>query len=565
MINLKAKPFNLNEEDIKWVKKTLDSLDLKAKVGQLFCPIGLSTEPQYLDNLLNTMQPGGILFRAGPGAQVQDTHNYLQENSAVPLLVAANLEVGGNGSAADGTFYGYPMQAAATDNETMAYRLGLVSGREGAAVGCNWSFAPIVDIDRNCKNPITNVRTYGSDSDRVLKMAKAYMKGAQESGVAVAAKHFPGDGGDDRDQHLHIGVNNQSVAEWDATYGKIYQGMIEAGTNSVMVGHIMLPEYSRALVPGITDSEIMPASLSPELMKTLLREKLGFNGVIIIDASPMGGFTMAERREVAVPKTIAAGCDMFLFNRNVEEDLEFMLGGIEKGILTLERIDEAVTRILALKASLGLYKKQAAGVLVQEEAALASLKCQEHTEWAEECADLAVTLVKDTQQVLPLNVKDHKRIWLYVLGEGQAHFSQDAHFLFKELLEEEGFEVEIFDKDKYQFSYMGLSVKEVKAKYDAVIYFANYEPASNKTVLRVHWTMPMGADMPWFINDVPTIGVSVGSPYLLQDIPQLKTLINGYSGNDYVVKAVVEKLLGRSPFKGVSPVDPYAGYWEAKR
>ncbi|MBP2642674.1 MAG: beta-hexosaminidase [Firmicutes bacterium] len=565
MINLKANPFSLTDEAIAWVKNTLASMDIKAKVGQLFCPIAHSQDRGYLDNFLTAMQPGGILFRPEPGAEIQASHNYLQQNSKVPLLITANLEVGGNGSALEGCFYGYPMQAAATGNEEMAYRLGMVAGREGGAVGCNWAFAPIVDIDRNYKNPITNLRTYGSNPDTVLKMAKAYMRGAQESGIAVSAKHFPGDGSDDRDQHLHVGVNNLSVEEWDATYGRVYKGMIEAGTDSIMVGHIMLPEYTRALLPGISDQEILPASMSPEIIQKLLREKLGFNGVVIIDASPMGGFTMAEKRELAIPKTIAAGCDMFLFNRNVEEDMEFMLAGIERGILTVERIDEAVTRILALKASIGLHNQKQTGEIIKGKEKLELLNCQQHKEWAQECADLAVTLVKDTQKALPLSPEKHKRIWLFVLGEGQAHYSQDAHLLFKELLEQEGFEVEIFDKVKYQFAYMGISVKELKEKYDAAIYFANIEPASNKTVMRVNWSMPMGCDMPWFINEIPTIGVSVGSPYLLQDIPQLKTLINGYSGNEAVVKSVVEKLLGRSPFKGGSPVDPYCGYWEAKR
>jgi len=564
MIDLTAKPFNLNTEEIEWVESTLGTMDLKAKVGQLFCPIGMSYEEPYLQNILDTMQPGGILFRPGKGIEIQYTHRYLQQNSKIPLLIAANLEVGGNGSPEDGTFYGYPMQVAATDNEEMAYRLGVVSAREGVAVGCNWAFAPIIDIAMNFRNPITNVRTYGSDPERVLRMSKAYMKGVQDRDAIVSIKHFPGDGVDDRDQHLHMTVNSLSTQEWDDTFGQVYKSMIDEGANSVMVGQIMLPAYSRLLRPDIKDEEIMPATLSPELLQTLLREKLGFNGVIITDASPMGGFTMAERREIAIPKTIAAGCDMFLFNRNITEDFSFMMSGIEKGILTVERVDEAVTRILALKASMGLHRKQQAGTLVPGAEALTVLKCQEHEAWARECADRSVTLVKDTQQVLPLNVQAHKRIWLYVLGDEDGHFGNGAHEYFKEKLECEGFEVEIFDKDKLRFSYMGLSIEDTKAQYDAVIYLANIETASNKTVLRVNWNMPMASDMPWFIKDIPTIGVSLSSPYLLQDIPQLKTLINAYSGNEYVMDAVVDKLLGRSPFKGISPIDPYCGYWEAK-
>lgn len=130
------------------------------------------------------------------------------------MLLSANLEAGGNGIATDGTHFAKPMQAAATDNEEMAYKMGLVCGREGRAVGCNWTFSPIVDIDYNFRNPITNVRTFGSDPAKVARMAKAFMRGVQESGLAVSVKHFPGDGVDDRDQTLVNFDQFDEYGEW---------------------------------------------------------------------------------------------------------------------------------------------------------------------------------------------------------------------------------------------------------------------------------------------------------------------------------------------------------------
>ncbi|WP_313638540.1 glycoside hydrolase family 3 N-terminal domain-containing protein [Paenibacillus sp.] len=337
-MDLKAKPFYLQDEDIQWVKNTLDSMDLDAKVGQLFCPLGMIDDQTELQDMLENYQPGGIMYRPGEGVGVQATHRYLQDNSLIPLLVSANLEAGGNGIASEGTYFGKQMQVAATDNEEMGYRLGQIAGREGKAVGCNWAFAPVVDIDMNFRNPITNIRTYGSDPERVLRMGKAYVKGVQENGVAASIKHFPGDGVDDRDQHLHISINSLSVEDWDQTYGMVYKGLIDEGAMTVMIGHIMLPAYSRALSPDIRDEELMPATLSPELLNGLLRDKLGFNGMIVTDAATMAGFTMAMKREIAVPKSIAAGCDMFLFNRNMPEDYKYMKQGIENGILTMEQL-----------------------------------------------------------------------------------------------------------------------------------------------------------------------------------------------------------------------------------
>ncbi len=567
MINLKEKPFYLKDEQIKWVEDTLKAMDTKEKVGQLFCPVGSAKDEAELKSFLEEFKPGGMMYRPDNGEEMQKVHRILQNNSKIPLLLAANLEAGGNGIASDGTYFGKQMQVAATDDCEEAYRLGKVSGAEGRAAGCNWAFAPIVDIDMNYSNPITNVRTYGSDPDRVLNMAKNCMKGIQESNVAVAVKHFPGDGVDYRDQHLLSSINSLSVEQWDNTFGKVYKGMIEAGAETIMVGHIKLPNYTKKLVPDIKDEDIMPASLAPELLNNLLREKLGFNGLIATDATPMLGFTTAERREVAVPLAIAAGCDIFLFNKSVKEDFEYMLKGIEKGILTIERLDEAVKRILALKASLGLKEQQEKGELVLNKDDLAILKCDMHTKWAKECADKSVTLVKDTQKLLPINAEKYKRIRLYVLGDSEGGLKEGASVKENMLrrLEQEGFQVDVYDDKKLDFReiFEG-SIEELKEKYDLIIYAANIETASNQTTVRINWIQLMAANAPWFTKEIPTMFVSFANPYHLQDVPMVKTYINAYSSSEYVVNAVVNKIIGKSEFKGINPVDPFCGLWDTR-
>ena len=575
MIDLKSKPFYLTAEDIQWVKETLAGMDLQAKVGQLFC---LLVPKEDMSELMQQLQeikikPCGFMSRPFPGTVIQKNHRFLQESAEIPLLLAANLEKGGDGIASDGTFFGTQMQVAATDDTTMAYRLGLVCGREARAVGCNWDFAPVIDIDMNYQNPITNTRTYGSDPARVLRMARAYMKGIQECGLAVSIKHWPGDGVDGRDQHLLTSINNLSVEEWDKTFGKVYKGMIDAGANSVMAAHIMLPAYSKKLKRGVKNADIMPATLAPEINYKLLRKQLGFNGLIVTDATAMAGFTAVMSRERAVPATIAAGCDVFLFSLDLKEDFELMMAGVQNGILTPERLDEAVTRILALKASLKLHKRKAKGTLVPDETALEVLNCPEHRAWAKECADKAITLVKDTQKLLPLTVEKHKRILLYVLGDvgGYMDEGQGVSGKFIKLLEDHGFVVTQFDYSQTVGASMWANllfrskpVRALKEEYDLVLYFASIKTASNQTIVRINWAQPMGIDVPKFINDIPTAFVSVDNPYHLQDVPRVKTFVNGYTSSEYVVEALVDKLLGKSPFKGTSPVDPFCGYWEAK-
>ncbi|RGW37572.1 hypothetical protein DWV78_13815 [Agathobacter rectalis] len=555
MINLTKKPFFLAQEDIEWVENTKNSMTVEEKIGQLFVPIGYSGDSDYLDNVMLSHHIGGIMYRCGESKEMQQTHRYLQEHSRIPLLIGANLEDGGCGIATDGTQYGKQMQVAATADTKDAYRLGKVSCSEGAAVGCNWAFAPVVDIDRNWRNPITNVRTYGDDPDRVLECGLNYMKAAKEENVLVAIKHFPGDGCDEVDQHILTSVNSLSCEEWDATYGKIYGGLIEAGAQTVMVGHIAQPAYQKLYNPDFPD-KLVPATLSPELLKGLLRKKLGFNGLIVTDSTCMVGFSCAMKREKAVPYAIEAGCDMFLFNKDLDEDYNYMLEGYKQGILSEQRLDEAITRILATKAALGLHKK-AKNEIVPNEATLNILKNEEHVKWAKNSADKAVTLVKDTAGILPLSPRKTKKVLLEIMGD----FPSNERVLesFRTKLSDEGFEVTVYEHENFETA--RFDVETFKKSYDLVIYIGNVENASNKVTNRLSWYTfwGNGNNVPWFVAERPVVFISLANPYHLVDVPMIKTYINGYSNSEYVIESVMDKLMGRSSFTGKSSVNPFCG------
>ena len=560
MIDLKANPFFLREEDIRWVEETRAGMTKEEKLEQLFFPLGYSANEGYLAHGLLSHRPGGVMFRMGKTEELFSAYTYLQEHSKIPLLTAANLEAGGDGIVEEGTAFGKQMQAAATGDPEQAYRLGKISCAEGQAVGCNYAFAPVVDIDMNDHNPITNVRTYGADPEMVRKCGLAYMRGAKEEGSAVSIKHFPGDGVDETDQHVLTSVNSLSREEWDKTYGMIYQSLIDAGALTVMAGHIAMPAYQHYFNPN-HPKKLMPATLSPELLQNLLRGKLGFNGMIITDASPMVGFLCAMDREKSVPLAIEAGCDMLLFNKDYEEDLGFMKKGYAEGLLSEKRLNEAVTRILAVKAALGLHKKQREGTLAPRRENLGIIGCEKHRAWAKECAEKAVTLVKDTQGLLPIDPKKHRRVLLEVLGDCPSQERVAARFTAD--LEAEGFEVIRYEKEVFDFTkpmHME-TVTEFRGKYDLVIYLGNVENASNKTTARLNWHAPYGAgnNIPWFVEVVPTLFISLQNPYHLRDVPMVKTFINAYSNHDAMIDTVVEKILGRTPFEGKSPVDPFCG------
>lgn len=561
MLDFHSKPYYLTDEQIKWVNDTFKSMSLEQKIGQLFCPIVFTKDKDELEKFVQTKHIGGILYREGKGEELRQAHKILQASSEIPLLIASNLESGGTGSAIEGTYFGKEMLIAATGDVQKAYQLGKVSCSEGAAVGVNWSFAPVVDLDLNYHNPITNVRTFGSDLDTVINMGKAYIKAAHEQNVATSAKHFPGDGVDERDQHILTSVNSLSCEEWDRTYGKIYKEMIDAGTLTIMAAHIAMPSYEEYF-DGKECNKIIPATLSKNLLINLLRKKLGFNGLITTDATPMIGFCSASSREVAVPLSIENGCDVFLFNRNIDEDFKFMFDGYKNGILSDTRLEEAVKRILATKAALKLPQKKINGTLVPDSSALNILNCEAYDIWAKECADQGVTLVKDTQNLIPINPQIHKKILLELMGDFPSNERVCTSFVQK--LKKEGFEVTLYQKEGVEA--LKDSVADFKNRYDLIIYISNIETGSNKTVSRLNWhtVFGLGNNMPWMVCEVPTMFISVGNPYHLLDVPMIKTFINGYCNSEYVINSIIQKILGRSEFKGVSPIDPFCGRAELK-
>ena len=563
MIDLKGKPFYLNDSQIDWVEETLAAMTDDEKAEQLFCPMLAFTDPNAIRGMFGGHNYGAAMFRVDGAKATMEAVNTLQEISKIPMLISANLEDGGNGVVTEGTYMGRQMLIAATDEEEKAYQLGKICGREGNAVGVNWAFSPVLDIDTNYHNPITNVRTYGSDYKRTIRMGKNYIKGLGEEGLIPAIKHFPGDGVDERDQHLLTSVNTLSIDEWEASYGQIYRTMIEDGAMTAMVGHIAMPAMEEKF-DGRPCEKVIPASCSKNIMTGYLRGVLGFNGLISTDASPMVGLTSNTIRREAVPDCIENGADVLLFGKDLDEDVRFMKEGIASGRLSKKRLDEAVTRILATKAALHLTEKKADGSIFRTDDDLKAIGTEEHIAWAKECADHGVTLVKDTVNLLPLSPEKHKKVLFELLGDFPSNDRVRKQFI--SLLEKEGFEVTEYVPETMETIFNDADVEGFREKYDLVFYVGNIENASNKTVARINWHTLFGAgnNLPWFAKEVPCIFVSVGNPYHLLDVPMIHTYINGYCHSSYVIDAIMKKVMGRSEFRGISPVDPFCGRWDTK-
>ncbi len=577
--DLTAVPYELDDGAIAWVDETIAAMTEDEKVGQLFINLNNRFDDAFVNRIVDDYHPGGMRYNHTDSASVQAHIRHAQARSKVPLLVASNIEAGGNGACSDGTLVGSPLQTASTPDTEAARQLGLVGGRESRALGCNWAFTPIVDIHHNWRNTVIATRAFGNDHETVIKYAAAFSEGVRDGAgdrpMALCMKHWPGDGRDERDQHVVTSYNDCSVAEWDATYRHIWEWGIGAGIESIMVGHIMLPEYSRHLRPGIADADILPATVAPELLTDLLRDDLGFNGVILTDASLMVGLTSALPRERQMVQAITAGCDMILFFRNHDEDFGFVRDAVRSGEITPERLDGALKRILGLKAKLGLHRRDRDD-LVPPVDDLHVIGSNEHQQIAAQVADRTIALLKDTAGNLPLDPVRHRRLRLYCL-ESAPDFTGIVPEFKRVAIDEltaAGFEVDVFrtlgeqlaDGEQTDFqSFLAAETHDYANRFDAALILANISDFAQQGALRIKWSMPMGPEMPWYAAEVPTVFVSLNMPNHLIDVPMVKTAVNAHNPSAATIRALVAKLTGRSPFQGTFNDNVWCDSWDTRR
>ena len=577
--DLTAAPYGLDAAAIAWVESTIHSMAEDEKVGQLFINLNNRFDDDFVNHIVDTYRPGGMRYNHTDSASVQAHIRHAQSRSKIPLLVASNIEAGGNGACTDGTHVATPLQTASTPDTDAARQMGLVGARESRALGCNWAFTPIVDIHSNWRNTVIATRAFGNDHETVITYAQAYCDGVREGAgdrpIALCMKHFPGDGRDERDQHVVTSYNDCSVEEWDGSYRRIWEWGIGAGIESIMVGHIMLPEFSRKLRPDIKYADILPATVSPELLTDLLRNDLGFNGVVLTDASIMVGLTSALPRERQMVQAITAGCDMILFFRNHDEDFGFVRDAVRSGEITPDRLNDALTRILGLKAKLGLHLR-AKDDLVPAVDELAVIGCAEHHEIAARIADWTIALLKDTVETLPLDSVRHRRIRLYCLESAPDFTGMTPEFkrVAIEELTAAGFDVSVYKTvqelaaEGQQLDMQTFIADETEGytnKYDAALILANVSDFAQQGALRIKWSMPMGPEMPWYAAEVPTVFVSLNMPNHLIDVPMVKTAINAHTPTKETVQALVAKLIGRSEFTGTHNDNVWCDSWDTRR
>ena len=237
---LKKPPFNLDTKAIDWVRTTYASLSLEERVGQIFVLIMMGRDEAAFERI-KALKPGGVTrFYTPDLAYERKVLGDMIEACPVPLIITADME-GSRHSFSFGTPVLGQLGLAAVDDDEATRKSAEILAREGRAMGVTWSFTPVIDINAAFRSAIVGTRSFGSDIDKIERHAVAHIRGLQDNGIAATVKHWPGEGYDDRDQHLVTTINPLSMDEWMATFGRLYKRMFAEGVMSVMSAHIALP------------------------------------------------------------------------------------------------------------------------------------------------------------------------------------------------------------------------------------------------------------------------------------------------------------------------------------
>jgi beta-N-acetylhexosaminidase len=547
-IDLYASPFHLDNEAIAWVHTTREALSPRDRLAQLFVLLARG-EPEQVSETVRSFKPGGItrVYSADLEAEIGLVQSLADTN--VPLLISADLE-GSRMSLPFGSSVPNPLGLAAVDDVEATTAIATIMAQEARAVGLNWSFTPVIDINAAWRSAIVGTRSFGSDVTRIERHALAQIAAFQAHGVAATVKHWPGEGYDDRDQHLVTTVNPLDMDSWEQSFGRLYRRAIAEGVMSVMSAHIAFPAFVRALDPQAGAEAFRPASVSRILNQDLLRRELGFNGLIVSDATPMAGLNDWGPRDLVLPELIISGCDVILFSDDPTADLMRLVKAVADGRLSQERVDEAVTRVLALKAALGLHKAErprpnldvAQQLMADEQNALT----------VRSVTARVPTMVKDVRNILPLSPAKYRRVLVFSPGAILPFAPAPARLSVPERLVIEGFDVTLYEPG------MSISPRD----FDLVLYLFAEENLLTRSRIFLDWHKLTGSvfgAMARYWHDLPTLMISFGYPYYLYDAPRVPAYVNAYGSNEAMQAAVVEAVMGRQAFAGTSPVDPFVG------
>ena len=579
-------PVHLDHDGEKWAQKTLKKLSLEEKVGQMFMVRLIMPQfvniknPEYLKWLdqIERYHLGSVLLTVpadGPSLSKSEPYeaamliNQLQRSAKIPLLVAADYERGVSMRLNGTTVFPHSMAFGAAGKPELAEGFGRVVAQESRAIGVQWNLMPIADVNSNPVNPVINTRSFGEDPAQVSALVSAYIRGARSSGLLTAAKHFPGHGDTATDSHLGVAAVNRTREQIEQIDLPPFRAAVDAGTDAVMVAHVT--------APSIEPDTSRVATNSSAIVTGILKQQLGFKGLVVTDAMDMGGLTSvypeggsAAARHAAVD-TLKAGNDMFLLFSDLDGAYKGLIDAVRKGEIPEKRIDESVLKILRAKASVGLNRASQVDINTLS----SIISSPENLAFAQQMADSSITLVRENGRTLPLQRQSalaSAPAYGAVQREGSKLLciiftddvrSDNGRQLQRELRSRAA-DVRVIFVDPRIAAGSAPEIQSALNSAEKVIAAIYLVPVPGRAVRTEGATGVNTISMPdataALLQSIlqakrdKTVVVSFGSPYFLSDFPQIENYVCAYSNAFTSEVAAVKALFGEIPYRGRLPV-----------
>ncbi len=530
------------------------SMTLRDKVAQLVVvscngepPNSRSGEYRKILHWVRDVRAGGLIMmnrvengsvRKGEPYAMAAFLNRVQRLSKVPLLVAGDFERADSMRVESQIKFPHAMAFAATGDPALSRYEGAVTARQARALGVPWIFAPVANVNNNPDNPIINIRSYGENPEEVAAHVRAFIEGAHSEPGApamVTAKHFPGHGDTATDSHLALAVLNADKARLEAVELVPFRAAIAAGVDSIMTAHIAVPALDE---PGT------PATLSHAVLTGLLREELGFHGLIVTDALIMNGVSKQWAPGQAAAMAIEAGADILLMPPDPEAAIEGVLGAVKQGKITRSRIDESVRRLLAAKARLGLNRRRT----VDLDALLDELNSPEDIERVQEIADRAVTLVKNDRSLVPLSKGSAPSF--VALSEGR--YSTEGRSFIQEVRKRlPNAQITLLDPSDSEAAFDQALASSKNSGVVVAAVFSAVAAYRGSLTLNGGYSKLLNALID---SGKPVILAALGDPYLVRSFPKVSAYLTTYSTVPPSEIAAVKALFDEIPIQGRLPV-----------
>jgi len=540
----------------RWIDRTLKSLTLRERVGQMIMVWVLGDFTNARDaGFLKIVEQverdgiGGLVMSLGSPIEVAAKVNYLQSRARIPLLVGSDVEPG-LGRLEGGVFAPSLMSGgtatvlptnmaigAASDESARlanAEAVGRIIGVESRAVGIHMAFAPVVDVNNNPANPVINVRSFGEDPARVAALSAAFVRGVQSAGVAATAKHFPGHGDTDVDSHLGLPVINVARARLDSVELVPFRATIDAGAAGLMTAHIALPAAY---------GDSTPATLSAPVMQGLLRDTLGFSGVTVTDAMTMDGLSKGYTVEERAVRAVTAGDDVLLMPPDVARTVNAIVQAVESGRIPAERIDRSVRRILDLKLRTGAIARP----IVSLDSLRDQVATPEHWQTARTVAEQAITLLRDSLSSIPLARDGSVTVFTYA---PDAELAAGTDFVNEVRALAANVRSVRLSPRTSQSELDSLTRVAARASRSIVYTYTRTLEGAGRLAIPA----PVAAFIGQLAQSGTLVVVAGGNPYQLRQMPGVSTYLVTYGRGEALERAAARAVFGAQSITGTIPV-----------